>query len=130
MAEQASAAAENRTARFSRALEELASDLEAVSESGDLSVIREKLERGRSGRMGAAGDAPASPSAIFSRYQSLLESAGVASSNSADVIGDAEDDDQLSVNDVIESVRSNLSNRLSQLYSQSRVASPSISMSA
>jgi DNA repair exonuclease SbcCD ATPase subunit len=132
MAEQLSASAENRSDRFSSVLKELASDLAAVSESGDLSVIREKLDRGRSGRLGSAQDASISPAAIFSKYQSLRESAGEASSSLTNVLDDTEeeDDDQVSIEDVIESVRSNLSNRLSELYSQSRITSSSMSMSA
>jgi hypothetical protein len=131
MAEVVSASAENRPARFSRALNALASDLKSVSESGDLSAVRENLELNGNGRMEAEGDMSISPSAIFSKYQRMRESVSSASSNSANVPGEtAKEGDQVSVDDVMASIRSSLSNRLSELYSQSRITYPSISMSA
>ncbi|MDR1482372.1 MAG: hypothetical protein LBI74_07090 [Synergistaceae bacterium] len=131
MAEQISASAKNRPAKFSHALNELVSDLKEVSESGDLSSIKKKLERGQNSLAETDNDVSISPSAIFSKYRNLRDSVSETSSNSANVIEDtAEEEGRVSGDELIASIRSNLSNRLKELYSQSQITYPSVSMSA
>jgi hypothetical protein len=108
-------------------LNELAADLEAVAETGDLSVIREKVERGRqaaaSGVSNGAGDIHAKS------VQGILE-------EEEDDEEDEEDENNNGIPDSLESIdelstggAANLSAQLRETYAQGGTQHPTISVS-
>jgi hypothetical protein len=107
----------------------LVSDLETVAESGDLSSLKEKIERGHPRAVSATEPSGTGSAAYFetlvSKFQSIKESNTVETSDVADEDGDIE----AAVDSLIEKVRANLTSQLRALYAQTQEYPSSVSLS-
>lgn len=130
-AEIASALRESSGGSGSLFLEELASDLEEVASSGDLTPLREKVEEGagrfarrsavsaESGASAENSSEPASLESLFAKFRKLKEENGAAT----------ETDGQSSIDELLSAIAGNLRDRLASSYSSEQSLYSSVSLS-
>jgi hypothetical protein len=117
--------------RRAQMLEALASDVEYVASSGDLSALKEKISRGR------PAPAPQNTSiefgALVSKFQSITETAAAGTPDestleAADDAGSAANS-STSADSLVSKLKSNLTDKLRALYAQGQRNTSSVSLS-
>jgi hypothetical protein len=123
----------DRRAEFA---EELASDLETVAESGDLSALREKIEQRRSNARSASGISGAGTStgldSLVSKFQAIkgarasetLDASDATEGNAANY-----EDTEVLIDALISKVKDNLTDQIRALYAQTQGYPSTVSLS-
>jgi hypothetical protein len=117
-------------------LEELASDLETVAESGDLSALREKIERRRPNAASAPGHSGTGASigldSLVSKFQAIKEtraSEALETSETGEEDAAGYEGAGTSIDELISRVKINLTDQLQALYVQTQGYSSTVSLS-
>jgi hypothetical protein len=123
--------AEGASGPRARIIAALASDLETVAESGDLSALEEKFER-KPPRASFAATPSGAESAtgfesLVSKFRSIRESNAAEASGASGLAGDS--GIQASIDSLLEKVKTNLTGQLQAMYTQAKGYSSSVSLS-
>jgi hypothetical protein len=119
-----------------QATQSLAADLEEISNSGDLSELREKASRKKSGAAGAAEFSVEYSSlkfdALVSRFQAIKERSAAKTSDASNDSNEADAvaaKNQTPADDLISKIKTSLSDQLRALYTQGQIQSSTVSLS-
>ena len=134
LAETVSEAAGSASGPQSKMLQEIASDLSSVAESGDLSVITDKMKAhkpsipmnaGISGLSGASGASMKWLEALLTEENEetseTSSAAVVAKATEAETAAEEETTTEFSIEELMKSVQLSFMNQISKIYSQSQV---------